>query len=174
MKTLYIARHAKALLKSTEINDLDRPLLRKGEVNTRFIINYLIENGVYIEQIITSHAIRAIETAKLFASALSIADENIAIDSQLYFSGTEAIINELYDLPDYKKSIMIIGHNPSITSFVNYFVKDKVENVPTSGVVCIKFNVNKWQQIPKSEGEEVFRIFPKTLKKTLKYAALAV
>jgi len=174
MKTLYIVRHAKAQLKSNDINDIDRPLLRKGEVNTKFVIKYLMKNEAAIEMIITSHALRSLQTAKQFSSAFNLAEENIIIDSQIYFSGTEAIFNELYDISDCKRSLMIIGHNPSITSLVNYFIKDKIENLPTSGVFCIQFNTNKWQDIATTEGEEIFRLFPKIIKKTIKYAALTV
>lgn len=174
MKTLYIVRHAKASLKSGRTQDIDRPLIIKGETNTKFVTDYLRNQFINIDLIISSHAKRAFDTAKLFAIAFSYPEDNIKVDTQIYHKGVDALFNQFYDLPDELDSLMLVGHNPSITSFANYFIEDKIENLPTSGIICINFATNKWQNIPKAVATEIFRVFPKILKKTIKYAALAV
>ena len=42
---------------------------------------------------------------------------------------------------------MIFGHNPTFTNFANKFVKNQIDNIPTSGVVILKFNTDNWSNI---------------------------
>ena len=174
MKTLYIVRHAKAVLKSSDKNDVKRPLMLKGEINTKFVTNYLLAHNIKVDLIISSHAVRSLQTAKLYAAAFRYPEESIRVDTQLYYSGIEAIFNQFYDIPDHVKSVLIVGHNPYITKFANYFIEDKIENLPTSGLIAIDFLINKWQKITKAERKENLRLFPKIIKKSIKYACLKI
>ena len=174
MKILYVAKHGKAVMKTSEFNDEQRRLLVRGETDTKFVTDYLRSHNVKLNLIISSHALRSLQTAKLFSAAFKYPDESIRIDSHIYYNGLEALFNQFYDIPDYKKSVLLIGHNPSITNFVNYFIDDDIDNLPASGVIGIKFNINKWQNIIKTRGEECIRVFPKTVKKSVKYAALMI
>ena len=174
MKTLYIVRHAKAFLKSSDLNDLERPLISKGIINTKFVTNYLLANDISIDLIISSHAVRSLETAKLFAAALQYPEENIRVDTHLYYAGINAIFNQFYDIPDHIKSVLIVEHNPYITTFANYFIENKIDNLPTSGLISIDFRINKWQNIIKAPGEEKHKLFPKIIKKSIKYACLKI
>ena len=174
MKILYVARHGRAVIKTSEFNDEKRKLLLSGETDTRFVTDYLNAHRVKIDNIISSHAVRSVQTARLFSAAFNYPKENISIDSQIYYNGLEALFAQFYDIPDSKNSVLIIGHNPSITNFVNNFIVDEIDNLPASGVIGIKFNINKWQDIIKTRGEECIRVFPKVVKKHIKYAALMI
>ena len=174
MKTIYLVRHAKAELRRDGKPDEMRRLLVKGEVNTKFVCDYLRAHKIRTDMIITSHVVRAVETANMIASALRYPEDNIKIDSHIYFSGVSSLFNQFYDISDFARSVMIIGHNPSITSFVNYFIKDQIDNLPTSGLIGISFDINKWHRLDKAEGTEILRVFPKTIKKIIKCGALAM
>jgi len=163
MKTIYIVRHAKSSWNTVDIPDEQRPLLEKGKKRTKKVIDYLHENHIKVDYIISSHAVRAHETAKILAHALKYPIENIKIDSQIYYANGDALLNQFYDLPDRFDSVMIVGHNPSLTDFVNLFLKSPVENLPTSGVVSFSFDTDHWDKVPVAGRNTNFILFPKEL-----------
>lgn len=163
MKTIYIVRHAKSSWNTTEIPDEQRPLMEKGKKKTKKVIDYLHDNHIKVDYIISSHAVRAYETAKILAHGLKYPSENIKIDSSIYYADGDAILNQFYDLPDRFDSVMIVGHNPSLTDFVNLFLISPIDNLPTSGVVSFSFDTGAWEKIPTARRKTNFILFPKEL-----------
>jgi phosphohistidine phosphatase len=163
MKTLYVVRHAKSSWSYTDLPDHDRPLLEKGKKRTRKIINFLKEEGVKVDFIISSSAVRASETALYFAKGLNYPANEIKKDPALYFASAEEIFMQFNDLNDAYSRVMIVGHNPAFTNFVNCFIQPPIDWLPTSGVICIQFKTDKWEEIRESKFEIGFAIFPKLL-----------
>ena len=163
MKTIYIVRHAKSSWNTVDIPDEQRPLLEKGKKRTKKVIDYLHENHIKVDYIISSHAVRAHETARILAHGLKYPVENIKIDSHIYYADGDSILNQFYDLPDSYDSVMIVGHNPSLTDFVNLFLKTPIENLPTSGVVSFSFETDHWEKVPVASRKTNFILFPKEM-----------
>jgi phosphohistidine phosphatase len=167
MKTLYIVRHAKSSWDHSGISDHDRPLMEKGKKKTRRIVDYLLLHKVEIDLIISSDAVRARETAFIIARGISYPDTEIRLSSSIYNCGTDDLFRLLDSLADDIGSLMIVGHNPSMTDFANIFLEDIIYNMPTSGVACIEFNTDKWADIRSAAKKTNFVISPKTLKKEI-------
>jgi phosphohistidine phosphatase len=163
MKTIYIVRHAKSSWNIADLPDEKRPLLEKGKKRTKKVIDYLHENNISVDYIISSPAVRALETAKILAHALKYPKENIKIDSHVYYADGDSLLNQFYDLPSRFNSVMIVGHNPSLTDFVNLFLSKPIENLPTSGVVSFSFDTDKWEEVPVASRKTNFVLFPKEL-----------
>ena len=60
-------------------------------------------------------------------------------------------------------SLMVIGHNPTFTDLANHFVNDKIDNMPTTGILGLKFESNSWSEIDKLQPNEWFFDFPKNM-----------
>lgn len=163
MKTIYIVRHAKSSWNMVDIPDEQRPLLEKGKKRTKKVIDYFHEKQVRVDYIISSHAVRALETARLLAIGLKYPVEQIKIDSHIYYTNGDGLMNLFYDLPDRFNSVMIVGHNPSMTDFINLFLEPPVENLPTSGVVCFSFETDDWAKVPVAKRKTNFILFPKEI-----------
>jgi len=163
MKTLYLIRHAKSSWNNSDLDDHERPLLEKGIKRTEKIIQFLKNRKVNPCIILSSQTVRALETARIIARGLKYPEDEILTDSKLYFDGTDGINEVIYELPDEKKSALIVGHNPYLTQFTNRFLARKIESIPTSGVVCIDFNTNSWHEISLAEKKVRFIIYPKDL-----------
>ena len=163
MKTIYVIRHAKSSWNMIDIPDEQRPLVEKGKKRTMRVIDYLNENHIKVDYIVTSHAVRAHETAKILAHALKYPIENIKIDPHIYHADGDAILNQFYDLPDRFDSVMIVGHNPSLTDFVNLFLDSPFENLPTSGLVSFSFDTDHWGKVPVSDRKTNFILFLKDM-----------
>ena len=161
MKTVYIVRHAKSSWKDTGLTDEQRPLLEKGKKRTKKIIDFLHEKKITVDCIISSHAVRALQTAKILAYALHYPDDRIRIDPHVYSSDGERLFDQFYDISEEYDSVMIIGHNPALTDFVNHFLDPRIDNLPTSGVVSISFHTDRWEEIPTSKFRVNFIIYPK-------------
>jgi len=167
MKTLFIVRHAKSSWDFPHLADHERPLIEKGKKRTKYIADYLLEKNISIDRIISSHAIRAVETAKIIGSALKYPHEHILISDKIYHGNVDILFNHFYDLSDDIRSVMMVGHNPTFTHFANYFLDKGIEWLPTSGVVCVEFDTNEWTRLPNTKKKVKFVITPKILRERL-------
>jgi phosphohistidine phosphatase len=165
MKTLYIVRHAKSSWEEPGLADHNRPLIETGIKKTKLVIEYLQNKKIIPDLMISSSATRAKDTAFLIAEGLGYPIEQIIIDKKLYHASPEEILDELYALPENISSVMIFGHNPTLTYFVNQFLEPTIINLPTTGVVAIEFATDKWTEIVTAKYRTRFVIFPKMLKK---------
>ena len=163
MKTLYIVRHAKSSWNFPELSDEERPLLEKGKKRTRKIIEFLREKEVSLDQIISSHAVRALETARIIGHALEYSPDDIIISRQIYHATADQLFDQFFDMSDEVENVMIVGPNPTLTNFANLFLDDKIEWLPTSGVVSISFDTNIWINLPATKGKTNFIVYPKML-----------
>lgn len=164
MKTLYIVRHAKSSWDNPEFSDHERPLMQKGVKKTAKISQYLSEMDVEPDMIISSTAVRAYETACLIAKGLNYPVDKIQKEASLYLSDNEEILNLIFGVDNKYKSLMIFGHNPTFTSFANQFLSEKIDWMPTSAVVAVKFDTDNWENICLSDKQLKFVVFPKMLK----------
>jgi phosphohistidine phosphatase len=156
MKTLYLVRHAKATLENRLERDIDRQLLEKGLKRTRHIIDFLHQKKTIIDLIVSSPAVRALETARVLAHALNFPLINIKIERLLYEGDADKIGDLFYDLPQNKDNLMIVGHN--------LLLPDPIDYLPTSGIVCIQFDANLWDEIWQAKIISNFVVTPKMLK----------
>jgi len=163
MKTLFIVRHAKSSWDYPGIPDYERPLLEAGKLKTIKMAGYLIEQGVNPDLIMSSNAIRARETAAIIAQGLSYPVEKIQILPVIYQGNEEDVINILLEIPNENESVIIVGHNPTLTSLANYFLQEPIDWMPTSGVVCIEFITDLWKNILKAEKRTKFVVSPKQI-----------
>ena len=158
---MYLVRHAKSSWEDVSLEDYERLLLNKGIKRAKKVVSHLIERGDTPDLIISSHAVRALETARIFAKNLKYPEKEIVIDENLYFSGAEAMENVVYGVSDKINRLMLVGHNPDMTNFANIFLSNKLDYIPTSGLVCITFKTDKWQDIMMAERDIPFVIIPK-------------
>lgn len=143
--------------------DDQRPLLEKGKKRTRKIIEYLMKNNVMPDVIISSHAVRALETAKIVAHGIKFPVNDIIISHNLYHCQADGIFSETFAFDDDIAEIMLVGHNPTLTNFINKFFDPPVDYLPTSGLAAIAFDTDQWVDLPLAQPKPVFIVFPKEL-----------
>lgn len=161
MKTLYLVRHAKSSLNMPQMDDLDRPLLEKGLKRTRLMIDFLKQSNAKVDLILCSPAVRAYETAKLFAWALELPEEALRQENGIYAANADRLGDQFFDLPASVNSLMMVGHNPGITDLANQFLHPEIEMLPTSGMVGLEFDTDKWEEIMNRTARKLFVIYPK-------------
>lgn len=157
-------RHAKSSWDNSNVSDHDRPLLPIGIKKTQRMIGFLQQRHFMPDLIMSSSASRAKETALLIAKGLDIPSDEIVVTKDLYHAWSEGILDILYGVSNSVNHLMIFGHNPTFTDLANYYVKPELDNLPTSALVSIQFDTDKWEEISMCKSKVDFVIFPKMLK----------
>ena len=111
--------------------------------------------------IISSTAVRAFITAKAFAKELGISTKDINTSPDLYHASEEEILEAIQLIDDDFDTAMIFGHNPEFTYFANEVSNADISNIPTSGVVCVAFDVDSWSKVRFHKGVLKFFEYPK-------------
>lgn len=161
MKKIIVVRHAKS---SWEFNVIDheRPLNQRGINDAHRLSKHMEIDPKSIDLILSSDSRRTTETSKIFVSNLNLTDKKIEYLYELYdFDGRDLIRIVKSCTPDVN-TLMVFGHNHAVTDFVNTFGNQFIDNVPTSGVVIIEFNITDWKDLNK--GKTVLTLFPRDLK----------
>jgi|WetSurMetagenome_2_1015567.scaffolds.fasta_scaffold106533_2 phosphohistidine phosphatase len=161
MKTLYLVRHAKSSWKDSDTDDRERPLNKRGEHDAPVIGKHLKKINVKPSIIISSPAKRALSTAKIFTSEIDYEKKKIIIDENIYLATPEELSALIDKLSNDLNSVMIVGHNPGITEFLNYLCKENIDNMPTCSVACIEFQTDNWSNICDQKGKLKFFEYPK-------------
>ncbi|MDP4282605.1 MAG: phosphohistidine phosphatase SixA [Bacteroidota bacterium] len=164
MKTLYLVRHGKSSWEEPGLSDQERPLTEKGIRKTDRIAEYLAGRNNKLDLIYCSPATRAKETAKIIANKVGTPENKICFERKIYDAYYDRILDLIYAAPNDADSLMILGHNPTITQVANLFLNPGIELMPTSAVVCISFDCDKWENIPSATPVQEFVVFPKMLK----------
>jgi phosphohistidine phosphatase len=161
MKSLILIRHAKSSWENYS-SDFNRDLILKGILNSQLIalkVKSLIPNDAVIW---SSNAKRAKKTCIIFTEIWKHNQNLLCFSEDLYTFDSIKLTNIIKSCPNSVKNLIIFGHNPAITNFVNKFGDSIIDNVPTSGFVKLNFSISDWNSI-KTANTEYF-ITPRQLK----------
>lgn len=154
MKNLLLMRHAKSSWKDTSLPDHERPLNQRGRNDAPQMGRHIREQGIVLDAILSSTAVRARETAEGFLQEYTFEGDVHYIDD-LYQASPETIISVLNRLPDGVETAMIIAHNPGMDDFLE-IVCDECGHMPTACVAYIKYSFERWSDLREfSKGELV-------------------
>lgn len=163
MKTLYLLRHAKSSWDHPGLADFDRPVLSTGIKRTKKIIKFLNERDVSVDLIVSSPAIRTLETARMVADGIEYPVEKIVEEPSLYNAELNDFIEVITGTPDDVGSLMVVGHNFTITHVVHLFLGPVIDILPTSGLAGISFATKSWSDIRTVKPVKLFVVSPKML-----------
>ena len=146
MKTWVMVRHAKS---SWEFNlpDRERPLADRGVKDAILVGQELKKYNLHIDQVYSSPAKRAFDTALLMVSELGPSTENIQIEEKLYDFMGEQALGFVRSLPDDLHTIMTFGHNNTCTHLAQSLGNYTNANIPTATAVIFHFDVSLWSDI---------------------------
>jgi phosphohistidine phosphatase len=161
MKRIILVRHAKAADQGDFVSDHERRLLEKGRLDAIEVAQRAKSNGYVPEKIFASTAIRAKATARIFASELGYPENDISFEQSLYGETSDATIISLVKKNDGGlSSIMIVGHDPSISEATKRLAKGFAGNVPTSGIAVIDIDTDSWEGAIEHKGTLIKFDFP--------------
>ena len=160
-RILTLMRHGKS---SWEYNleDQYRPLKKRAYTDIFDVYSNFKDHLSDSTSYITSPAVRAQTTAKEFLKLAGVSDHKLIIESNLYTFDPIALQNLILSLDDSNSNQMLFGHNPAFTAVANHYGSMFFDNIPTSGLVRIRFEADAWKDI--SNGITQVHLFPKDLR----------
>lgn len=161
MKTLFLVRHAKSSWKDPTLADRERPLNKRGKRDAPRMGKRLAARNVLPETLISSPAVRARKTANKIASQIGYPKDRIRVEEGMYQGGTTGMLNVIRSIDDQAPSAMVFGHNPATTDLANYLAHANIDNVPTCGIVEMRFETESWSDVVSGGGELVDFDYPK-------------
>ena len=161
MKSLTIVRHAKSSWKHHGLSDRERPLNKRGERDAPIMAKRVADADIRPSQIISSPAVRAWTTAKIFARELGYPAEFLQREDGLYLASLDNLLDVVATQDASFNHLMLFGHNPGLTDFVNYLVPGLTSNLPTSGVVSVNLETEDWMLYDRPPVELALHEYPK-------------
>jgi len=161
MKKIVLIRHGKSSWKDP-VNDIDRPLKKRGKLDAAMVAEEFKKFDFTPDLVVSSPAKRAVDICRIFIKKMDISTDILQINPIIYdFSGGKTS-DFISSLDDSCQNVMLFGHNHAFTALANLYGNKIIENLPTSGLVVISFNIESWKDVEVGITELI--IFPKQLR----------
>ena len=161
MKTLYLMRHAKSSWNFDDLGDQQRPLNDRGRDDAPLMGQALAKRDIRLDLLVSSPAVRAMSTAALVAHELAYPAEKIEVVDAIYEATVPDLLTVVRQLPDAADSVLLVGHNNTLTDFANLLSPSEIPEMPTAAIVCLKFSTDQWAQADRANAEYYFFDKPK-------------
>ena len=154
MKILFTLRHGDAIPGDQNNIDKQRPLSEKGEKELKRIRKQEPDLFQSIDIILCSSSVRTRQTLNCIMKGLSDRITICYLDN-LYDSSVDKILQEVSLVDNKFKTMMIIGHNPELTTLMNHVCEYQglsMDQSMTTGSIC-EFTVKSesWQNLKVSD-----------------------
>lgn len=176
MKTLTILRHAKSGWDVQVERDFDRPINARGKRGAELIGQYLKRQGLAVDRIIASPAVRVTETLDLFQPAAGLDAIEPHWDRRIYLASAATLIDTIRDTGRDATHVLIAGHNPGLEDLILELVPDSgddelrarvEEKLPTSAMARLELDIDDWHDLDVRQARIVSFIRPRDLDPSL-------
>ena len=161
MKELTLVRHAKSSWKDRDLADFDRLLNARGKSDAPLMGRRLAARGRRPDLVLSSPAKRALATLKKIAQEVGFSERDIVTDNRAYEADARELLFLVREIDDVHHDVLLCGHNPGLTDFSNLISNCIIDNIPTCGVVSIRFPVESWRDVMPGSGELLYFDYPK-------------
>lgn len=120
------------------------------------------------DMVVSSVAIRALETAKYFKSAFEVPNAPLPMreEDDLYQAKPEFYLELVRKFSDQLDHVLIVGHNPTISEFIQRMQPTELDDdLPTCGGVILKFSADVWSAVEWGEAERIGAFSPRGIQR---------
>jgi phosphohistidine phosphatase len=161
MKSIYLVRHANAGWNNSQLPDFERTLSDEGRKEASEMAGRLLEKDARPDILVSSPASRALETAGIFADRLSCPPELIRPDAGIYDGDVDTLSEIVQKLPRDHQTVMIFGHNPTISLYSSWLSGKQLGQMVTCGVIRLDLPKGNWTDAKKGCANAVWYSYPK-------------
>lgn len=162
-KHLYLLRHAQTLEKRQEEMDSDRQLTSIGSQNATRMGRNLKQKQILPDIILSSPAVRAQTTAEQVAEQIAYDPFKIHFNHEIYNASVRTLLEVVNNMKNEWQTVLIIGHNPSISYLAEYITGEAIGNMSTCGLVYIEYNGDDWSHLSEGAGDFKWYEYPDLL-----------
>jgi len=160
MKILYMVRHAKAVQRDAGYPDFERELIKRGQKDARQVAEHLASRGAAPGVIISSPAVRAVATARIFGRQFNYPSKRIRTRKAIYDQPASVLFDIIRTLEEECDQLMLVGHDPQITDLAGLLAPDFHRDIPTSALLQIEFQIERWSELTAGSGRVTMFHFP--------------
>lgn len=162
MRRLILLRHAKTEAQHSGQEDWDRMLEPRGQRDAPEMARRLRERKLKPDKVITSPAVRALSTARIFARELHLPETKLQQDERLYLASPKVLKEVVRELGGKARHLMIVGHNPGLTEFADRLSADRnIDHMPTCAIYTLEFDIEDWSELDWNSGINAEFDYPK-------------
>lgn len=152
MKTLIILRHSKTEAENPA-GDQARELTKPGRRWATEAGREIFEATGMPDLLVTSNAIRALQTGDLAAEAMQFTGERHVVP-EVYGATENELVEVIQKFSDDFAAIVLVGHNPGLEELSNSFRGEKAsDHLPTAGWMVVELSSPKWADMKSGAGK---------------------
>ncbi len=160
IRMLYLLRHAQSADKQPSHPDKERELTLLGRKDAGKIGGFIKKQNINFDLVISSTALRAKSTTLSVTDALSLDAKRISWNEKIYEASGKKLLEIIHGLNEASSSVLVVGHNPSISYVAVYLVGSEMGDLPPGGLATIRILVANWREIKSGSCELVSCIDP--------------
>ncbi len=170
MRKLFLLRHAKSSWDDPMVEDLDRPLNKRGRQAARLMAGYITRSCFHPALVLVSTSARTRETWNIIEPRLE--GTSAAIEEGLYEASKADLLHRLRKIDDHIASVMVIGHNPGLGRLAEALVGHNGEpealerlfaKFSTGALAVIDLDIAHWGELEAGTGRLVVYARPKDM-----------
>ena len=142
------------------MSDFERPLNERGLKDAPEMARRLTARGVKPDLVVSSTANRALTTARIFADVLGYPAGDILEMHELYAADAETVFDIVQRLAPGAETVLLFGHNPTVTDFVNRAAGVRIDHMPTCATAAVALP-GTWQDAEPGSGSLALFDYPK-------------
>ncbi|MDN3671076.1 histidine phosphatase family protein [Echinicola jeungdonensis] len=150
MKRIALLRHGEAEYGKGQSGDFDRKLTSSGKYRVERLALVLAERKFSFDLILQSPAVRTQETAEIISTAIEIKKK--LEEKDYYLAEKDAWLEKINDLPEEFDSALVVGHNPGLSTLLDYYVGDYFLNLSPGMLAIVEIEVDSWKAITAGSG----------------------
>lgn len=172
MRKLFLLRHAKSSWDDPAMDDVERPLSKRGRQAARLMAGHIARSCFHPALVLVSTSLRTRETWNIIEPRLE--GTSAAIEEGLYLAGKGDLLHRLRAVDDHIGSVMMIGHNPGLERLAETLVGHNGEpevlarmtdKFSTGALAVIDLDIAHWGEVEAGTGRLVAFTRPKDLEK---------
>ena len=179
MRRLMLLRHAKTETDAPSGRDHDRRLDERGHSDAAEMGRWIARNPPFPDLVLVSSAMRTRQTWDLAWKEMKdrVPPPEIEVLDELYGAEPTQLLQivRMASAADPKR-LMLIGHNPGMHEIAMMLAgsgdkagrKALEDNLPTSGLAIIDFDIDDWTDVAFRHGKLVLFVSPKLLRQMSK------
>ena len=153
-------RHGKAE-DGFDKTDYKRKLISKGIKRNQKVALKLKDRKGNFDTILCSKATRTAETAESMADLFDFPQADIKKFKAFYLAPPHIMLESLYALDNKISNVLLVGHNPGVSELATSLSGQLIDWLPTSALIAIHFDTDKWEEISSADAKIGFSLFPK-------------
>lgn len=157
---ILLIRHAEAEADHGDIPDPERALTGKG-LHQIHVQGARLAKGWQPQQVISSHAVRARDTAHRLAPFWSLPVESVVQEALLYEAlGAEELFHWLRSQDPELYCLALVGHNPLLNWLLEMLTACPSESFPKGAVAGLRLPCAQWSELQTGNAELCFFYLP--------------